>query len=105
MPRNVNNPPSWIIFQSNGINMNVTLSQDSVGMLSGVAATSTATSKNLTGQVSDDEFFMRVFWDGSDSVGNYRGTFGLDNRLSGTTFDETHPSSSATWNAGNQTFQ
>jgi hypothetical protein len=52
-------------------------------------------SNRMTGRTKDNTFFLVITWN-QGSVGEYHGTFN-GNRLSGVTFDRSHPESQATW--------
>jgi hypothetical protein len=98
----------WSAIQSNGYRADFSIVQprirdaDSEAItwgdeLMGVASHSGGTVKgDGTGSVVGRRFHFRVEWD-NDTIGVYDGTFDADGFVTGTTFDERHPSSRATW--------
>jgi hypothetical protein len=48
------------------------------------------------GRIDGNFIFMDVYWD-NGSVGHYEGNVSSDGTASGTTYDKTHPGSTATW--------
>jgi hypothetical protein len=86
---------SWVAFQSNGPQVTFNLTRDGV-LLSGTASYSGGNSQDLKGRLSDNRIVITVTWN-ANSVGEYNGFFGVDDRLTGHTFDLNHPESQATW--------
>ncbi|WP_441249410.1 hypothetical protein [Kitasatospora sp. McL0602] len=87
----------WDLYQSNGSNARVNLSQDGNGHLYG-----SATSGDMVGTLQDgalvdgEHIYFTITWN-NGPVGRYTGVRGADGRLSGTTVDLSDPSSQATW--------
>ena len=98
----------WKAIQSNGFEAVFHLNQIPLGTeaLTGHADHSNQTvhSKRdgVAGTVRGDQFFLRVEWD-NGTTGIYEGRFGMAEggrqRISGTSFDEAHPQSQATWHS------
>jgi hypothetical protein len=91
----------WHATQSNGPVVTFDLREDANGGLTGSARFSDDSGVG-DGEVSDSAFFFRVRWNGGP-VGDYHGSFGLDGRLTGITFDERNAASQAFWHS-NKTF-
>jgi hypothetical protein len=106
---------TWEIAQSNGWRVWVTIAQPSEAALPGEPGpifidgdlTGTADEVNpqgavtvrqvpLSGEIIQDAFELEIAW-GNGTKGRYNGTFDLEGRLSGVTFDEANPTSQATW--------
>jgi hypothetical protein len=87
----------WIAHQSNGFDVTFNI-RPTKGVFTDLDVEASYSGGRAQGKgwVSGDEFFAEVDWE-AGPVGQYTGTFGLDGRLSGTTFDRTNPSSEATW--------
>jgi hypothetical protein len=88
---------TWIAHQSNGANVTFNLDRQDL-LLTGSASVSPggAQSQTLNGRISDTQFLVTVKWN-ANSTGEYNGTFGIDGRLTGHTFDVNNPSSQAFW--------
>lgn len=84
----------WQAQQTNGFLVTFDLQQDGTGLQG--TATAGGNSGTGRGQVDDTRFLFTVDWNGP-SKGEYNGTFGLDGRLSGHTFDLSNPGSQAGW--------
>src|SRR5262245_1834042 len=90
----------WKLKQSNGplVDMNINPYADSDGngiaSFNGVASYSGG-SGTLRGRANFDSIEFRVNW--GDTTGQYTGRVGLDNRLTGHTFDVNNTESTATW--------
>ncbi|HEV7700177.1 MAG TPA: hypothetical protein VGO43_08105, partial [Pyrinomonadaceae bacterium] len=102
----------WTINQSNGYVYHVDLSQ-SGKEISGTASYGTTTggtkvlgilvaggdpavqTNNVRGNIEGDDFYVLI-----GTAGVYRGRIGSSGRIDGTTYDQNHPSSTATWFSG-----
>ncbi|GAA1024319.1 MULTISPECIES: hypothetical protein [Amycolatopsis] len=94
---------SYTLFQSNGVNATVNVTQDSLGKLYGSATTGRAAGTIESGaSVDGTSIQFTIAWTNGPH-GRYTGSLGADRRLSGFTFDLGHPESQATW-ATTQTF-
>jgi hypothetical protein len=113
LPNEFNLEGEWKAFQSNGWTTTFFLTQSTpspptdqrtklsgsaravhpdVGLIHADTATGTVgRGPGAPGQ----QFLLEVNW--SNATGVYTGTFGLDNRLSGVTFDKAHPNNVASW--------
>ena len=92
----------WIATQSNGWSTDFIITQNG-GTLSGDATANhfgggaqQLQGMEFDGTVTDTSFVCSVTWS-NGSRGRYEGTFGLDERLTGVTFDVVDPNHSATW--------
>ncbi len=91
----------WDVHQSNGYHVIFEIGQhppDGQDLV-GSATLDDGTTGGGSGRVQGNQFHFRVEWP-NGSVGIYNGTFALDGRISGISFDETHPESQATWWSG-----
>jgi len=115
MPREFNLEGEWQAFQSNGWTATFFLTQDiplppapadQRTKLSGSARAvhpdvGLIHADTVSGRVGRGpgvpglQVTLEVNW--SNATGVYTGTFGLDNRLSGVTFDKDHPTNVASW--------
>jgi hypothetical protein len=62
--------------------------------------------KGTVGQgsnINGANFHIIIIWD-NDTRGSYSGTFDSSGKLTGTTFDELHPTSKANWSVNNRQF-
>jgi hypothetical protein len=84
----------WQAKQTNGPLVTFDMQQDGE-TLHGTAAFD-GNSGTGRGRVAGNGFLFTVDWNGP-SVGEYNGTFGLDGRLTGHTFDLSDPASQAGW--------
>ncbi|MGI5205567.1 hypothetical protein ACQEU6_28800 [Spirillospora sp. CA-108201] len=84
------------LFQSNGAAPRVNVTQDAGGRLFGSASFSDTVGTIEEGAVEGTGISFTIGWS-NGSRGRYVGSLGSDRRLTGTTFDLTHPSSQATW--------
>ncbi|MET0557374.1 MAG: hypothetical protein ABW065_01705 [Solirubrobacterales bacterium] len=90
---------SWDIHQGNGYSVTFEIDQVEHGRkLFGSASQSDGTEGAGKGQVSGTRFNFRVKWS-NGTIGVYNGNFGLDNTLTGITFDEANPGSVASWHS------
>lgn len=88
---------SWVAHQSNGFDVTFNLRRTDHLLLTGSAThTGGGQSRSLNGRLADNRIVMTVEW-GPGSVGEYNGVFGVDDRLTGHTFDIRNPGSQATW--------
>ncbi|GJE42064.1 hypothetical protein [Methylobacterium soli] len=89
---------NWNAVQSNGPIVNFRLQQND-DRLQGVGTHSNGSvSGTGNGSVSDTGFLFVIDWS-NGSKGEYNGSFGLDGRLTGITFDRNQPDSQATWHS------
>ena len=86
---------TWVAHQSNGTDVSFNLIRNDV-LLTGSASFNGPGSQNLNGRLSDNRIVITVTWN-ANSVGEYNGFFGVDDRLTGHTFDLKHPESQAIW--------
>ena len=86
---------TWVAYQSNGPVITFNLTRDDM-LLTGSASYAGGQSTDLRGRVTDNAIVMTITWR-ADSVGEYNGTFGVDDRLYGHTFDLREPGQQATW--------
>ncbi|WP_339155973.1 hypothetical protein [Actinomadura luteofluorescens] len=87
---------TYRLFQSNGAEPQVNVTQDGSGRLFGTASVGGAVGTIEQGAVEGASISFTIGW--SDGArGRYVGSLGSDRRLTGITFDLTHPSSQATW--------
>ena len=86
---------TWVAHQSNGIDVTFNLTRDDV-LLSGSARFNGTQSQDLKGRLSDNRIVITVTWN-ANSAGEYNGFLGVDDRLTGHTFDLRNPSQQATW--------
>ena len=91
------------IFQSNGFTVFLHLDQafpqhesSEAESFKGSAQAAGLFSTDVSGATRNNEFHVVIMWN-QGSVGEYHGTFNFMGRLSGVTFDQTHPQSQATW--------
>lgn len=89
------------IFQSNGGNPTLNVTQDSAGDLFGSASLSTAAGPVVGtiengAAVDGTNIFFVIDWS-NGSRGRYTGALGPDRRLTGNTFALNNPASQATW--------
>ena len=87
---------SWVAYQSNGFVLTFNLTRTDEVLLTGSASYGNTVNQDLKGRVSDRAILMTVTW-GPGSVGEYNGFFGIDDRLTGHTFDLENSGSQATW--------
>lgn len=101
----------WDIVQSNGFRVTVTIDQTN-DQLSAAAVSSTGVSStSATGSVNGPDFSLLIHWEGG-AIGLYTATWSHGwftepplGYLQGTTVDQTHPTSRATWVSDGRTFQ
>ena len=88
---------TWNIIQAGGatVAMNVTSPTD------GTARTGSTNGHFSQAQLSAQEFHFVIRWD-NGPIGDYCGTFGIDGRLRGQTFDATNPHNQALWHSDKQ---
>jgi hypothetical protein len=94
---------TWQAFQSNGFTVTFNVFQDEKGVLTGSASTAGLSADKCTGRVTDTDFLFTVPWTPGDSIGEYSGTFNLENRILGLTVDQNHAQNIAGWSS-KQTF-
>ncbi|NUP25071.1 MAG: hypothetical protein HOZ81_55240 [Streptomyces sp.] len=89
---------TWTLFQSNGVDVKLNLTQNSDGQLFGSATTSAGpvgTLDNGAAVTGEDIFFVIAWSDGKK--GRYQGRRGADHQLSGDTFNVFNPGDHSTW--------
>uniref|UniRef100_A0AAU2UWF0 Uncharacterized protein n=1 Tax=Streptomyces sp. NBC_00003 TaxID=2903608 RepID=A0AAU2UWF0_9ACTN len=87
---------TWQLVQSNSTTTTLNVTQDGSGTLFGTASYSDAVGTIENGSVDGSNISFTIGWS-NGLRGRYVGSLGFDRRLSGTTFDLTHPTSQATW--------
>ncbi|MFC5744736.1 hypothetical protein [Actinomadura rugatobispora] len=87
---------TYQLFQSNGAAPRVNVTQDGSGRLFGSASFGDTVGTIEEGAVEGTSISFTIGWS-SGARGRYVGSLGSDRRLTGVTFDLTHPSSQATW--------
>lgn len=87
---------TWQLVQSNSTTTTLNVTQDGSGRLFGTASYSNVVGTIENGSVDGSNISFTIGWS-NGLRGRYTGTLGFDRRLSGTTFDLTHPGSQATW--------
>jgi hypothetical protein len=87
---------TWQLVQSNHTTATLNVTQDASGRLFGTASYSDAVGTIENGSVDGPNISFTIGWS-NGLRGRYTGSLGFDRRLSGTTFDLTHPGSQATW--------
>jgi hypothetical protein len=97
IPRNVQG--TWQAIQANNPVITFTIFQEDDGTLIGSASTAglSATDGTCRGMVTDTSFVFTVPWTPGNSIGEYSGTFNLEDRIVGITVDKNHPNSIAVW--------
>jgi hypothetical protein len=86
----------WSIFQSNGFVVQVHLTQDG-GLIFGSANTGSTSGEVRRGSsVNGGTFLLVIDWH-NGTMGEYNGNVGLNGRLTGISFDLSHPESQASW--------
>ena len=87
----------WVAHQSNGFDVTFKIRPtDGDFTRLDVEASYSGGFAQGKGEVSGDTFSAEVDWE-AGPVGLYKGSFGSDGRLSGTSEDRTNPGSTATW--------
>ncbi|MFD4635518.1 hypothetical protein ACFVYR_32165 [Streptomyces sp. NPDC058284] len=87
---------TWQLVQSNSTTTTLNVTQDDNGRLFGTASYSNVVGTIENGSVDGPNISFTIGWS-NGLRGRYTGSLGFDRRLSGTTFDLTHPGSQATW--------
>jgi hypothetical protein len=92
-------PSLAIAIALNNFVITFTIFQRDDGTLVGSASTAglSAPDGTCTGMVTDRSFVFTVPWTPGDSIGEYSGTFNLEDRLVGFTVDKNHLSNVAAW--------
>jgi hypothetical protein len=90
---------SWNLHQSNGADVAMNVGR-------GPSPDGTATHDGINGhfnqaELTEHEFHFVIRWD-NGPIGDYVGTFGIDGRLRGQTFDATNPHTQALWHSEKQ---
>jgi hypothetical protein len=89
----------WQIIQAGGLVVDVNIiQQQGAADFTGSAATAGLNGTG-SGRVSGDFFIFTIDWNPGNSRGEYSGTFNLQGRITGITFDLSNPGVHALWHS------
>jgi hypothetical protein len=104
----------WSVYQPEGsIIVDLTLTQDGndVRGTASLTANGTPFQGDVKGQMSGRDINFKINWNWNGfngkwkKVGNYNGSVGRNNQLSGTVWSEDNPKHRGSWRSENKTFE